>query len=102
MAAGRKTYNALTDDAGQKWEFTYSETTIYEQDENEQWQQQGTSVFDFRYRKEEDDEWLALPSWADVNEQWKITLCFFDEDEETEEMTFWPVTSGANAEGGEV
>lgn len=92
-------HNAFTDDDGVKWEFLYEEATEYEKDEadNPIRDDDGnlirhTTVKNFRYRREDEGEYLTLPSWADVKENWKITLCLFDEDEETEDLTFWEVT----------
>jgi hypothetical protein len=87
-----KIRNALTDDAGVEWEFRYDETTSYEQVDGA-WVAQLPQVTEFRYRRKGEEEWLVLPPWADVEESRKITLCLFDEDEETGELTFWPVAS---------
>lgn len=88
-----KTYNALTDDSGTPWEFIYEEVRYRDEGDPEDAPLSKTRVQDFRYRRKGDEIYLALPPWADVAQEWKITLCFFDEDEETGELTFWPVSS---------
>lgn len=97
-----KTRSGFTDDDGQTWEFTYEEKFQWATEEDGETLVKGEDGFpimvpsiivDFRYRKIDEEEWHSLPSWADVRDEWKINLCFFDEDEETDEMTFWVVSS---------
>lgn len=90
-----RTHNALVDEDGQKWEFLYDEDRHYQLDGDGRMQYVHTVVRSFRYRREGETDWLALPPWADVATEWKINLCFFDEDEETEELTFWPLAEPA-------
>lgn len=89
----RKTRNALMDDAGQRWEFLYTEEIYYEAAEGEPHMRQ--RIIDFAYRREGDSEWLRLPPWADVAEDWKVNLCFFDEDDDGDICRFWTVSSVA-------
>lgn len=96
-----KGYSALTDDAGVKWEFLYEEDMfapvldpLGEPVLDSEGQPKTTSrITDFTFRQFETGEYLRLPPWADIKEEWKITLCFFDEDDDTGEMTFWDVSS---------
>lgn len=88
-----KVHNALVDEDGVKWEFTYDEDVTYTRDpQTDEIINVGTVVRELRYRLEgASTGWLALPSWADIADEWKINLCLFDEDEETGELTFWKV-----------
>lgn len=90
-----KSRDALTDDDGTRWEFLYDTLSYREEVAGEVLEL--TRVIDFRYRQLESErdvqgEWMGLPPWADVAPQWKITLCFFDEDDDGE-LTFWEVLS---------
>ena len=85
-------HDALTDDTGQRWEFRYEENMHYVERDGDMVAQPST-IHDLRYRKDGDGEWLRLPPWADITNGWKINLCFFDEDEETGDITYWDVTS---------
>lgn len=95
-----KVRDAIIDDQGQRWEILAAHDTHFKRDANGEvvrgadgdhiWE---TVVREFAYRKEGDQEWLSLPPWADVRDEWKINLCYFYEDEETGEMTFWEVAA---------
>lgn len=92
--------NRLTDHDGIEYEFSYDEKHNYERDDEGSLHPSTTEVWNFRFRKEDGDpapadhpSWQSLPSWADIHEDWKINLGFFDEDDETEELTYWPVSS---------
>lgn len=95
-----RVYNSLTDDDGVKWEFHYVENMFVPVFDvlgqpvldGEGKPRMTSTVTELTYQLP-GGEPQKLPPWADIKEEWKINLCFFDEDEETEEMTFWEVSS---------
>lgn len=93
-------HSSLTDDDGVEWEFTYTENILVPMvdalgqpvlDADGEWKTTST-ITQFTYRRVGSPTWLSLPSWADVKEEWKTTLCFFDEDEDGS-VTFWSVSA---------
>lgn len=93
-----KSYDDLTDDQGRKWEIlresriNYFGDTLYDEDGNALPSQ---TIISFKFRLDKGDnsgEWLTLPPWADVRDEWKINLCWFDEiDEDANDLIFWPL-----------
>lgn len=99
-----KAYNKLTDDAGVEWEFHYTEDMfvpvldplgepVLDAEGNPKTTSRITNLVYNRVAVASQREFLRLPPWADIKEEWKITLGFFDEDDDTDEMTFWEVSS---------
>lgn len=95
-----RAFNALTDDAGVRWEFHYEEDmfvpVLDAMDEpvlDTDGRPKTTSRITNLTYNVEGGERQKLPPWADIKEEWKITLCFFDEDDDTGEMTYWEVSS---------
>lgn len=95
-----KCATSYTDDNGVEWKVRYDEITHYEQDESGAPVRDDngslmstTHIENLAYRKEGDDAWLSLPPWATVRDGPKITFCFFDEDDDTGDLTFWEVKS---------
>lgn len=92
-----KSFNAIVD-AGKRWELLYEEKMIAKLDADGEPVLDGdgrrvvtSRIEDLRYRADGDEEWLELPPWAEITDDWMTFLCFFDEDEETGALTFWEV-----------
>lgn len=92
-----KTSSSFTDDYGREWEIAAEEQWVYlgdaQQDEDGN-AIPSVRITDLRFRLKTDDDsgaWLTLPPWATVRDDDQITLCWFDEDLETGELTYWPI-----------
>lgn len=100
-----RVFDAYVDGNGQRWELLYDEQLITKRDaageavHGERGPELTTQVENFRFRKEGTQEWLVLPPFADILEDAKVTLCMFDEDEESGALTYWNVMSGGDPNG---
>lgn len=88
------TRDAYVDDAGQRWEVRYDQKYHYEEGPDGEAIERPSTIEDFRFRREGEEAWSELPPWADITEDAKTTLCFFEQDDDGEITGFWRVTSG--------
>jgi hypothetical protein len=91
-------YDGLTDDQGRAWEMTFDQKIEYLGETR--FDEYGSplpsqTVHGFKFRPKTDDDseaWRTLPPWADIRDEWKITLCMFDElDDDGLDLVYWPL-----------